>query len=110
MITSALIQMLKKIADKTAWLNLISQVKSLGGSAELPGGRLRLFLDAPCGFVYHAVQNLTKEGRHAEGGHEHPYFGCVFAMNIALNSFSLRYISIAVNLIIRSWLPASRKG
>merc|ERR1719433_2265840 len=32
-------------------------------------------------------------------------FGCVFAMNIALNNFSLGYISIAVNLIIRSCLP-----
>jgi len=34
-------------------------------------------------------------------------FGCVFAMNIALNNFSLAYISIAVNLIIRSCLPLS---
>merc|ERR1712241_660323 len=34
-------------------------------------------------------------------------FGCVFAMNIALNNFSLGYISIAVNLIIRSCLPLS---
>jgi len=32
-------------------------------------------------------------------------FGAVFAMNIALNNFSLGYISIAVNLIIRSCLP-----
>lgn len=32
-------------------------------------------------------------------------FGCVFAANIALNNFSLCYISIAVNLIIRSCLP-----
>jgi len=32
-------------------------------------------------------------------------FGCVFAMNIALNNFSLGYISVAVNLIIRSCLP-----
>jgi len=32
-------------------------------------------------------------------------FGSVFAMNIALNNFSLGYISIAVNLIIRSCLP-----
>merc|ERR1719382_1601142 len=32
-------------------------------------------------------------------------FGCVFALNIALNNFSLGYISIAVNLIIRSCLP-----
>eukprot|EP00419_Tripos_fusus_P079889 CAMPEP_0172940938 /NCGR_PEP_ID=MMETSP1075-20121228/224290_1 /TAXON_ID=2916 /ORGANISM="Ceratium fusus, Strain PA161109" /LENGTH=476 /DNA_ID=CAMNT_0013802347 /DNA_START=6 /DNA_END=1437 /DNA_ORIENTATION=- len=32
-------------------------------------------------------------------------FGCVFAMNIALNNFSLGYVSIAVNLIIRSCLP-----
>merc|ERR1711920_765186 len=32
-------------------------------------------------------------------------FGCVFAMGIALNNFSLGYISIAVNLIIRSCLP-----
>jgi len=31
-------------------------------------------------------------------------FGCVFALNIALNNFSLGYISIAVNLIIRSSL------
>lgn len=34
-------------------------------------------------------------------------FGCVFAANIALNNFSLGYISIAVNLIIRSCLPLS---
>merc|ERR1719297_154282 len=34
-------------------------------------------------------------------------FGCVFAMNIALNNFSLGYVSIAVNLIIRSCLPLS---
>lgn len=34
-------------------------------------------------------------------------FGCVFALNIALNNFSLGYISIAVNLIIRSCLPLS---
>jgi len=32
-------------------------------------------------------------------------FGCVFAANIALNNFSLGYISIGVNLIIRSCLP-----
>merc|ERR1719445_518406 len=32
-------------------------------------------------------------------------FGCVFALNIALNNFSLGYVSIAVNLIIRSCLP-----
>lgn len=32
-------------------------------------------------------------------------FGAVFALNIALNNFSLGYISIAVNLIIRSCLP-----
>merc|ERR1740120_538377 len=32
-------------------------------------------------------------------------FGCVFALNIALNNFSLGYISIGVNLIIRSCLP-----
>jgi len=32
-------------------------------------------------------------------------FGCVFALNIALNNFSLGYISIAINLIIRSCLP-----
>jgi len=32
-------------------------------------------------------------------------FGSVFAMNIALNNFSLGYVSIAVNLIIRSCLP-----
>lgn len=32
-------------------------------------------------------------------------FGSVFALNIALNNFSLGYISIAVNLIIRSCLP-----
>merc|ERR1712241_692008 len=32
-------------------------------------------------------------------------FGCVFALNIALNNFSLAYISITVNLIIRSCLP-----
>merc|ERR1719210_824633 len=32
-------------------------------------------------------------------------FSCVFAMNIALNNFSLGYISIGVNLIIRSCLP-----
>lgn len=32
-------------------------------------------------------------------------FGCVFAANIALNNFSLAYISIGVNLIIRSCLP-----
>merc|ERR1740121_1208990 len=32
-------------------------------------------------------------------------FGCVFALNIALNNVSLAYISIAVNLIIRSCLP-----
>merc|ERR1719350_119144 len=32
-------------------------------------------------------------------------FGSVFAMNIALNNFSLSLISIAVNLIIRSCLP-----
>merc|ERR1719512_34843 len=34
-------------------------------------------------------------------------FGMVFALNIALNNFSLGYISIAVNLIIRSCLPLS---
>jgi hypothetical protein len=34
-------------------------------------------------------------------------FGCVFAANIALNNFSLGYISIGVNLIIRSCLPLS---
>eukprot|EP00928_Gymnodinium_smaydae_P047113 TRINITY_DN31428_c0_g1_i1.p1 TRINITY_DN31428_c0_g1~~TRINITY_DN31428_c0_g1_i1.p1 ORF type:complete len:453 (+),score=60.67 TRINITY_DN31428_c0_g1_i1:35-1360(+) len=34
-------------------------------------------------------------------------FGCVFALNIALNNFSLAYMSIAVNLIIRSCLPLS---
>jgi len=34
-------------------------------------------------------------------------FGCVFALNIALNNVSLTYISIAVNLIIRSCLPLS---
>uniref|UniRef100_A0A7S4UEQ2 Sugar phosphate transporter domain-containing protein n=1 Tax=Alexandrium monilatum TaxID=311494 RepID=A0A7S4UEQ2_9DINO len=34
-------------------------------------------------------------------------FGCVFALNIALNNFSLGYINIAVNLIIRSCLPLS---
>jgi drug/metabolite transporter (DMT)-like permease len=34
-------------------------------------------------------------------------FGCVFALNIALNNFSLGYISIAVNLIIRLCLPLS---
>merc|ERR1712012_888600 len=34
-------------------------------------------------------------------------FGCVFAANIALNNLSLGYISIAVNLIIRSCLPLS---
>eukprot|EP00440_Ansanella_granifera_P070562 gb/GFBE01076570.1/.p1 GENE.gb/GFBE01076570.1/~~gb/GFBE01076570.1/.p1 ORF type:complete len:457 (+),score=116.46 gb/GFBE01076570.1/:1-1371(+) len=34
-------------------------------------------------------------------------FGCVFALNIALNNFSLGYISVAVNLIIRSCLPLS---
>merc|ERR1712127_350899 len=32
-------------------------------------------------------------------------FGAVFAANIALNNFSLGYISIGVNLIIRSCLP-----
>jgi drug/metabolite transporter (DMT)-like permease len=32
-------------------------------------------------------------------------FGSVFALNIALNNFSLGYISIALNLIIRSCLP-----
>merc|ERR1719499_970954 len=32
-------------------------------------------------------------------------FGCVFALNIALNNFSLGYIGISVNLIIRSCLP-----
>jgi len=32
-------------------------------------------------------------------------FGSVFALNIALNNFSLGYISVAVNLIIRSCLP-----
>jgi len=32
-------------------------------------------------------------------------FGCVFALNIALNNFSLGYINVAVNLIIRSCLP-----
>merc|ERR1719384_759038 len=32
-------------------------------------------------------------------------FAAVFALNIALNNFSLGYISIAVNLIIRSCLP-----
>jgi len=32
-------------------------------------------------------------------------FGSVFALNIALNNFSLGYVSIAVNLIIRSCLP-----
>merc|ERR1712012_1397612 len=32
-------------------------------------------------------------------------FGCVFAAYIALNNFSLDYISIGVNLIIRSCLP-----
>merc|ERR1719367_22435 len=32
-------------------------------------------------------------------------FGSVFAMNIALNNFSLGYVSIAVILIIRSCLP-----
>mmetsp|Transcript_31492 Transcript_31492/g.98927 ORF Transcript_31492/g.98927 Transcript_31492/m.98927 type:complete len:451 (-) Transcript_31492:64-1416(-) len=32
-------------------------------------------------------------------------FGCVFALNIALNNFSLGYICVAVNLIIRSCLP-----
>merc|ERR1740120_651044 len=32
-------------------------------------------------------------------------FGGVFALNIALNNFSLGYISIGVNLIIRSCLP-----
>mmetsp|Transcript_42816 Transcript_42816/g.102442 ORF Transcript_42816/g.102442 Transcript_42816/m.102442 type:complete len:451 (-) Transcript_42816:60-1412(-) len=34
-------------------------------------------------------------------------FGCVFALNIALNNFSLGYINIGVNLIIRSCLPLS---
>jgi len=32
-------------------------------------------------------------------------FGCVFAMNIALNNFSLGHVSLAVNLVIRSCLP-----
>lgn len=32
-------------------------------------------------------------------------FGCAFALNIALNNFSLGYISVAGNLIIRSYLP-----
>jgi len=32
-------------------------------------------------------------------------FGCAFALNVALNNVSLGYISIAVNLIIRSCLP-----
>lgn len=32
-------------------------------------------------------------------------FGCVFALNVALNNCSLGYVSIAVNLIIRSCLP-----
>jgi len=64
-----------------------------------------------CSLMFHAAlyttpsKNLSSEGRHVEGGHEHPYFGCVFAMNIALNSFSLGCISIAVDLIIRSCLP-----
>jgi len=31
-------------------------------------------------------------------------FGCVFALNIALNNFSRSYISIALNLVIRSCL------
>merc|ERR1719223_2524689 len=34
-------------------------------------------------------------------------FGAVFAANIALNNFSLGYISVGVNLIIRSCLPLS---
>jgi len=34
-------------------------------------------------------------------------FGMVFALNIALNNFSLGYISIGVNLILRSCLPLS---
>jgi len=37
-------------------------------------------------------------------------FGVVFAANIALNNFSLGYISIGVNLIIRSCLPLSTYG
>jgi len=32
-------------------------------------------------------------------------FGCVFALSIVLNNFSMGYISIAVNLIIRSCSP-----
>lgn len=32
-------------------------------------------------------------------------FGCVFAMNIALNNFSFVYINMATNLIIRSSMP-----
>lgn len=34
-------------------------------------------------------------------------FGCVFAANISLNNVSLGYISMGVNLIIRSCLPLS---
>ena len=34
-------------------------------------------------------------------------FGCVFAANVALNNFSLGYISFGVKLIIRSCLPLS---
>lgn len=37
-------------------------------------------------------------------------FGCVFALNIALNNFSLGYVSIAVNLIIRGCLPLTTWG
>jgi len=42
MISYALIQMLKKVADETARPNFISQVKSLDSSAELPGGQAAL--------------------------------------------------------------------
>eukprot|EP00449_Zooxanthella_nutricula_P010050 CAMPEP_0198518722 /NCGR_PEP_ID=MMETSP1462-20131121/19280_1 /TAXON_ID=1333877 /ORGANISM="Brandtodinium nutriculum, Strain RCC3387" /LENGTH=469 /DNA_ID=CAMNT_0044248315 /DNA_START=79 /DNA_END=1488 /DNA_ORIENTATION=- len=34
-------------------------------------------------------------------------FGCVFALNIALNNFSLGYMSIGLNLVIRSCSPLS---
>lgn len=36
---NAIIDIVGTTGDNLAWLNLISQVKSLGGSTELPGGQ-----------------------------------------------------------------------
>lgn len=109
----------------TGWMMATSVTAASG--TEVNGHVLdKNLTGCPVGFALTAVQQAVSFlmfGLYCLGAYFTPYrytpkslnsgfeivcvvvFGCVFALNIALNNFSLAYISIGTNLILRSCLP-----